>query len=238
MGLYDHFAARKRNPYGVRIKLAQAQHIFELGCGGLAANPTVLEYGPGDGYMAELARKADMPYSGIEGSVEVSQKLKTAGYNVLHHVVPPVPTDLGQFDICFMLHIIEHLNGMQAASQLLDATRKHLSARGRIVIATPDYARWKADFYDCDYTHNLPFTQRRLQSLLVNTGFNIRFQTSYAGPVFGGWSSALSALAHLTYWKSMDRAFNLAGGTDWWYRGYLTFLPSLLVVAEKSDGSA
>jgi hypothetical protein len=129
--------------------------------------------------------------------------------------------------------MIEHLKDIESAEALVGNIRKILNAKGRLVIATPDYIRWKADFVNCDYTHDLPFTIRRLRQLLMNSGFRITYSTIYVGPVFGKHGLPLSWLARLTYVRLLDDLLGNSLRSDVWYRGYLTFLPNLIVIAEK-----
>src|ERR1019366_7788626 len=124
-------------------------------------------------------------YTGVEGSSSVADKLLSDGFNVIKRFVPPLGTELGKSDVCFMLHVIEHMKDMDTAVRLVSEVREGLNPRGNLVIACPDYLRWKQHFYDCDYTHQLPFTRRRLCQMLVNEGFEITYQSIYTGPFFG-----------------------------------------------------
>ena len=235
MSFYDHFAKRKRNKLGLYIKRLQARKLFDLVFHNLHEKSKILEIGPGDGYIAELTRQSKMEYLGIEASSAVAEKLELAGYNIRRQQVPPIPNNIGNYDVCFMNHIIEHMNNITLASQLLEETRNHLKKNGKLVIATPDYVRWKVDFYGCDYTHNLPFTRRRLRQLLENSGYKLSYENIYFGTVFGFHGILLYWIMKLFYYRVIDDLFTNFTKSDIWYRGYLTFLPNLVAIAEKKD---
>lgn len=236
MGFYDHFSHRQRNSFGVNIKKTQARKLFDLAVSDRNDKCRILEIGPGDGDIAELSRLSGVKYKGVEASHEVADKLKASGNEIIIASVPPLPADLGEFDSCFMLHVIEHLDGIDSASRLLTEIRNVLKNNGKLVVATPDYTRWKLDFYNCDYTHSLPFTARRLSQLLVNVGFTVTHKGIYVGPVFGKSGLPLYWIARLAYSRLVDDILGDMLKSDIWYRGYLTFLPNLIFVARKDEG--
>jgi SAM-dependent methyltransferase len=236
MAVYEHYATRDRIGLGVRIKRYQAARMFELALGcaeGDAAS--ILEIGPGDGYVAQIARCRSTAYVGIESSEAVARHLQGQGISVIRATVPPLPPDLGTFDICFVLHVIEHMRDYSEASALIAGIRARLSARGVLVVACPDYIRWGYHFYDCDYTHSIPFTRRRLQRLLEDHGFLIRNFSIYSGPIFGYAGLPLGWLARLCYPAIADDLFGRHIPRDGAKRGVLTLLPNLLAVAKKKD---
>lgn len=231
MGFYDHYAMRSRNRIGLKTKQYQNKHIFELGLN--TPTPKILELGPGDGYIAALCKENNYEYLGIEGSESVANKLISQGYNIRKGFVPPIPDDIGSFDICYMLHIIEHLPDMDAAIKTVTDIRSRLNDNGNLIVACPDYMRWGAHFYDCDYTHSLPFTRRRLKRLLINEGFEIKYSSIYTGPVFGYWGLPLYWLVKLIYPLFINDVLSMLSKNDIFNRGFLTMLPNIIMVARK-----
>jgi 2-polyprenyl-3-methyl-5-hydroxy-6-metoxy-1,4-benzoquinol methylase len=193
----------------------------------------ILELGPGDGYIANIATESGCQYLGIDASKEVAENLAGKGYSIIRALVPSLPEGIGKFDYCFMLHIIEHMKDMLTAIKLIEDVSAHLMENGKLILTSPDYARWKTDFYDCDYTHHLPITIKRLRQLLSNLGFQIVYETIYVGPIFGFKGMPLYWIIKLLYCRTLDELFNRFIKNDIWYRGYLTFLPSILVIAQK-----
>ena len=236
MAFYDHYATRPRNNLGLKAKLYQARRIFELAFEGTAGILTsIVEIGPGDGYIASLSEKNNCKYLGIEASEAVVDKLTKQGHNIIHSSVPPLPSDIGAFDVCFILHVIEHMKDMDTATLLIRQIRGHLNQGGKLILACPDYIRWKHYFYDCDYTHCLPFTMRRLRQLLVNEGFDITYESIYTGPVFGYKGLPLYWFAKLFYPQLLDDLSSVYLKSDILNRGFLTLMPNLIVVAKKRN---
>ena len=146
MKFYSHFAKRQRNPIGVQIKMRQARIISEMVLNVFSENCNILELGPGDGYIANIAAESGYQYLGIEASKEVAEKLVRKGYPIKRAFVPPLPEGIGKFDYCFMLHIIEHMKDMLTASKLIEVVSDHLMENGKLILASPDYSKWKTDF--------------------------------------------------------------------------------------------
>ena len=235
MAIYDAYAVRSRVKIGVAIKQHQAKRIFELGlrCSAVASK-RILEIGPGDGYVAALSRAAGLAYTAIEGSAAVADKLSGIGLDVRQSYVPPLPVGLApDYRCCYLLHVLEHMQSAAHAAQLVGEIRDRLLPGGALVIACPDYSRWGRYFYDCDYTHSYPLTRRRLAQLLRDQGFEIQCQTIYTGPIFGFLGLPLSWVAKLLYWPLLDDLIGPNRLRDVMNRGFLTFLPNLLMVARR-----
>jgi SAM-dependent methyltransferase len=235
MSYYDHYTSRHRNQLGVRAKLYQAKRIFELGVSAGSESPlSILEIGPGDGYIAELARDGRHEYFAIEASATIAESLRNRGFRVHQGFVPPLPPDPEAIDTCFLLHVIEHMQNPQAATDFVTAIRDRLKPGGSLVIATPDFARWHTHFYDSDPTHVLPFTARRLRQLLQQAGMTVEHESLYTGPVFGYLGVPFAWLASLFYTPTVDDFFRWLLPRDIVNRGFLTFLPNLIVVAKRA----
>ena len=108
-----------------------------------------------------------------------------------------------------------------------------MSKNGKLVIATPDYLKWGKDFYNCDYTHNLPFTVKRLEQLLTNEGMKITYAGYYVGSQFGLLRFPIFWIGKLFYIRWLDNFLLNSLKSDIWYRAYLTCLPNIVVIAQK-----
>lgn len=237
MAIYDTYASRDRVRVGVSLKRYLARQMFTRtaahSAGGLRS---VLEIGPGDGYIAQLCRETNVGYQAIERSESVAKGMIADGFAVSIGAVPPLPDGLGVFDACFLLHVIEHMNGPAEATGLIDGIKNQLGLGGLLTIATPDFSNWGHHFYDCDYTHSLPFTRRNLVQLLVDHDMEVLQSTVYTGPIFGYRSLPISWLAKMLYPQFADDMVGRFAPKDILNRGLLTFLPCLFVVAKKVSG--
>ena len=235
MAVYDGYAGRGRIGAGVAIKRLQASRMFNDGLAySSRVNAGVVEIGPGDGYIAELAIAATLDYVGVEGNEAVSEKLQRLGYKMLQGYVPPLPVELGHgFRCCFMLHVLEHMKSPADAASVIGQVHDRLAPGGVLVVACPDYSRWGSHFFDCDYTHTYPVTRRRLNQLLLDQGFEVVKSTVYVGPVFGYLGLPISWIAKLLYWPVLDDLIGPRIFKDAINRGFLTFLPNLFTVARR-----
>ncbi|GAB4447276.1 MAG: hypothetical protein Fur0028_02150 [Bacteroidales bacterium] len=233
MSFYDYYASRNRNSFGVKIKKSFAEKLFVLAFSQKEKPLRILEIGPGDGYIAALAKKHNFDYTGIEGSNEVFNSLKKEGFNIIQAIVPPLPKNIGNYDVCFALHIIEHLNSITEATQFILQIKNKLNKDGKIIIATPDYLKWGKDFYNCDYTHNLPFTVKRLYQLFINENLTIEYVGYYVGDQFGLLRIPIYWLGKLLYLRGIDNFLRNSIRSDIWYRAYLTCLPNIVMIARK-----
>ncbi|SOD40090.1 methyltransferase domain-containing protein [Nitrosovibrio sp. Nv4] len=233
MTIYNQYTKRDRFRVGIKIKLRQARSIYELGICHFNNPKHILEIGPGDGYIAALTRDDGFSYTAVEGSDSVASRLRNEGFSVVQSYVPPLPPEIRGSQICFLLHVIEHLTSAAEASQLISQIRSALDEDGILVIACPDYVKWGHYFFDCDYTHAMPFTRRRLQQLLRDHQFEIVEETIYSGPLFGYRSLLLAWFAKLFYPQIVDDVVGRFIKRDALSRGLFTLLPNLLVVARK-----
>ncbi len=236
MSFYKHYAGRARNPFGVRIKTHQAQVMLNRA---KTYSPnkiqSVLEIGPGDGYIAEHYSNSGITYQALERSTEVVKRLQSQGINIIETNCPPISKDLGTFDACYMLHVIEHMKDADMAASIISEIKNRLNKNGLLIIACPDYMKWKEYFYDCDYTHSLPFTKRRLRQLLLDEGFDILKEEVYVGPIFGYKGLPIYWLVKMFFPGFLNDVLEKYFKHDFINKAYLTFLPNLFVIAKKSD---
>lgn len=236
MSFYKHYAGRARNPLGVRIKKHQAK-IMLTRAASYAENTikSVLEIGPGDGYIAQHYAQAGTIYQALERSEEVVERLKSQGINIIQSACPPIPKEVSNFDACYMLHVIEHMKDSDMATSVINEVKEHLNDDGLLIIACPDFMKWKAYFYDCDYTHSFPITKRRLRQLLVDEGFEILNEDIYVGPIFGYKGLPIYWMVNLIFPGFLNDVLEKCFQHDFLNKAFLTFLPNLFVIAQKKD---
>lgn len=235
MALYDQYAGRQRVQAGVALKRRANNTIFDMALRHApGAKPRVLEIGPGDGYIAEYAAQLGCAYAAIEGNAAVARQLADRGFDMHLGYVPPLPdTVVGPFGVCVMLHVIEHMASARAAADLVEQLRMQLVPGGVLAIACPDFINWGSRFFDCDYTHSYPMTQRRLRQLLQDQGLEVLQETVYMGDRFGHRWLPLSWAGRLLYPQFVDQLVAHWIPGDVLNRGLLTFLPNLLTLARR-----
>jgi SAM-dependent methyltransferase len=230
LAFYDHFALRKRNPFGVWVHRQQARKLVELISIYAGESSNILEVGPGDGYLAEECVQAGFSYRAIDGSPEVAKRIQEKGFNVQTALVPPIPMDKQDVNVCCLFHVLEHMVDADQAEQLIRETRRVLVPGGLLVLACPNYYTWGRDFFESDYSHNYVTTPRRVKQLLEDGGYKVVEEQFYAGPLFGQWRYSALLANRLVYWRCLNRVIR----SERYYRGFLTFLECFILAARSA----
>jgi SAM-dependent methyltransferase len=165
-----------------------------------AARPprAVLDLGAGDGrYLSLFASlfPADTLAVGCELSLVRARRLAALGARVVVAEAEALPFRAGAFDLITLMEVIEHT---RRPDRVLDEARRALSARGRLVLTTPNYPmkrlfdvraairqRRLARAWD-DPTHISPLSAARLERLL-RPRFSIVGLEGTALPGQGRW---------------------------------------------------
>ena len=196
---FDHLSQADRpTRLGARWARRAARHMFAMA--GVAPGSRVLEIGPGRGDFADLCLAQQMHYHAIEPNPELAAALRQRGATVTCTRVPPVPDVEGQFDLVAMISVMEHMSGMEQALATAQQVRAVLRPGGKFLIHTPDYLSWRAQFFNCDFSHNYVTTRLRLTQLLVNAGYDNPSSCYMSGPFRGlGCLLASSVASHLPF---------------------------------------
>ena len=229
---FDHFGKDdKPTGIGTRLVEALAGRIFryaEVPSGG-----SVLEIGPGRGAFADVCLKKGIKYSAIEANRRMAESLENRGANVVRAMVPPLPELDGKFDLVVMINVMEHMNNMQDALEITRQIRDVLKPAGKFLICSPDYLNWRANFFNCDFSHNYVTTRRRLGQLLINGGFENTRSLHLSGQTSGLLCFLISAMV-----SRMPLGFFNACFPDnkFFYKLYkiqLTFLRKVVILGQK-----
>jgi len=164
-------------------------------------------------YLRSRPAKPSPPHYAIEAT----------GFTRVRAATAPEPEAI---DACFALHVIEHMQTAQAAVEFVTAIRDRMRPGGTLVIATPDFARWKTHFYDSDYTHVLPFTARRLRQLLQAADMSVVYESLYVGPVFGYLGVPFAWLASVLYTATVDDVLRKLVPRTSQVEGFSQFFPT------------
>jgi len=226
---YSHYAVRPRNGIGVRVKRRIAGRIVEDAA--LPSSARVFELGPGDGDIADLMRERGHVYSAMDASSGVVSTLRQRGHEVVEGFAPHIPASARDLDAVFCMHVIEHMSQADV-HEFLTALRSRLNPGARVVIATPDFARWGHHFYDSDYTHIWPFTGRKLKQTLEAAGFTVVIERLQVGPLFGVKWAWIGWIAKLCFTPTVQDLLRRHVPDDLASRAFLTILPNLVFTAK------
>ena len=230
---YSHYATRPRNGLGVRVKRRIAEKIIRDAA--LPPSARVFELGPGDGDIADLMHEGGHSYSAMDASPGVVAELRRRGHEVVEGFAPHIPASARALDAVFCMHVIEHMS-QSDVHDFLVTLRERLNPQARVVIATPDFARWGHHFYDSDYTHCWPFTGRKLKQTLEAAGFTVVVERLQVGPLFGLKWAWIGWLAKTCFTPTVQDFLRRHLRNDIASRAFLTILPNLVFTAKALPG--
>lgn len=229
---FEHFSSGDTpTKAGAGLVRALARKIFKYA--GIALGSSVLEIGPGRGDFADICLKEGIEYSAIEANRQMAESLERRGAHVVRAMAPPLPALDKQFDTVVMVNVMEHMNGMKDALEITRQIRQVLKPTGRFVICSPDYLNWRQNFFNCDFSHNYVTTRRRLEQLLIDSGFGHIKSCHLCGPASGPLCFLLSAVVSRLPFGFLNAAFPDCKLFYKLYKGQLTFLRKVLIVGEK-----
>jgi SAM-dependent methyltransferase len=229
---FDHLNKEQRpTGLGMRFVRRAAQRI--LAFAGVAPGSSVLEIGPGRGEFAELCLQRKMDYHAVEPNASLAASLRERGANVLCARVPPLPALDRKFDLAVMISVMEHMNGLEQALEIASGIRQILNPGGKFVIHSPDYLSWRQHFFNCDFSHNYVTTRRRLEQLLVDTGYGDIHSVYMSGSFVGPASVVLSALGSRLPFGALEALFPRCGLCSRLYKLQLTLSRRVLILGHN-----
>jgi SAM-dependent methyltransferase len=196
----------------------------------------VLEVGPGEGRMAALAIRSGASYLGVEASPAGVRQLRAGGFEVLEAVVPPFPDGIGPFDCIYASHVIEHLAGPDEVRALLVEARELLTPGGGVALVFPDARFMGFDFWESDYTHRWPSTERRVRQVAVDAGLEVVDCTRVCVSATGRAARLLATVAKLYPYGLL--ATLAPSRKEFWYRGRLLFSLDVVVILQERPSAA
>ncbi|HBG77353.1 MAG TPA: hypothetical protein DDW84_00695 [Phycisphaerales bacterium] len=189
---YKHFAQDKPTAIGGAWVKLTARKIFKFS--EVKEGNSVLEIGPGRGDFARVCIEEKIKYTAIEANQQMADDLKALGVEVLQTRVPPLPKLENKFDAVVMVHVIEHMDTMNQALEISKGIFNALNPGGKFVISSPDFVNWKYLFFVGDFSHNYVTSVKRLEGLLLSSGYrNIKY-TYMSGPISGFLSLIVSGI--------------------------------------------
>jgi hypothetical protein len=167
----------------------------------------MLEIGPGQGTLAALAVEAGWHYAAVEPSAILADQLRARGLTVIEAFAPPLTAE----------------------------ARRALTPGGVFFVVVPDYLKERGFFWDIDYTHNFPTTERRVRQLLYDGGFEIERVVRSIGVATGVLRDAMAALALLANIPGLDALSRYTRTEELLFKVRKNLFETLTFVARKPD---
>lgn len=196
----------------------------------------LLEIGPGQGTLAALAVAAGWDYSAVEPSVILASQLRARGLTVIQAFTPPIPAADTSLEVIYADQVLEHMSGIDAARSLTSEALRALTPGGVFFVVVPDYLKERAFFWDIDYTHNFPTTERRVRQLLYDGGFEIAKVQRSIGVATGVLRDGMAALALLANIPGLDALSRYTKTEELLFKVRKNLFETLTFVARKPAG--
>jgi SAM-dependent methyltransferase len=193
----------------------------------------MLEIGPGQGSLAMRAVEAGWRYRAMEASPILIEELRGKGLDVIPGWAPPILSADASCDLVYADQVLEHMSGIDAARQFVAEALRVLRPSGVLFVVVPDYLKERSFFWDVDYTHNFVTTERRVQQLLNDGGFEIREVVRSIGAATGVRRDLLAAGGFLTHLPGLDTLSRYTGTADLLFKIRKNLFETLEFVARK-----
>lgn len=202
------YPAFSQSDTGVHRKIRTALSVFlrqrEELVKSIKPSGRLLDYGCGSGAFARWMSEHGFEVVGLEpfslGSPSVSE-----GLLLLREPLEKAKSELGQFDVITMWHVLEHI---KHPSDLLRELLPHLKKDGRLIVSVPNFGSLQSKSFKGAWFHLDPprhlihFEQQTLRDCLYAAGFEVVDEKAFL-PEYGtsGWvqSTLNSILPHKNF---------------------------------------
>ena len=215
--------------------LAKNELVYSLLEPFLPAKASVLELGVGKGWFARTCIGHGHSYHGIEANAGQCSELEAQGISITCGRMPPVPVD-GEYGLVYSAHLIEHLAGSEMVHELLTDCTRLLAPGGIMALLFPDAMAMGSHFWNCDYTHVWPTTERRVAQVLTDAGFTVGAVHKLCGHYTGARRLAARIGSRQAVLRAAQAIARNPERRDICYRGWMYLQQDILLIAKARTG--
>jgi 2-polyprenyl-3-methyl-5-hydroxy-6-metoxy-1,4-benzoquinol methylase len=203
--LYSDYESRRPHPSLDFLVVNWHKRLFHLAIKKIQPlkDFTMLEIGPGHGYLARHCLKHNIEYQAIDTSPAVVQTLRSQGISVTEGELDRLNAHKS-YDLLWMSHVLEHMKDWTTARETVAAAEKVLSQGGHIVIISPDINSWRQHFWEVDWSHGYQTSLRSTIQLLSDVGLEITYASHHRGGSTKHLARALFGLSTLLPHRILD----------------------------------
>jgi predicted TPR repeat methyltransferase len=165
---------------------------------------SVLEIGVGVGLFKKAIMKFDYAYMGVDRNQKMVDTLNACvdGSKAICATIPPIPNVLKteKFDVVYAAFVAEHLADGVELFNFTDGLKSLLKENGLLVLIAPDVRSMGIEFWNQDYTHRYPTTERNVSCIIKETGLSIEKIIFYRGAMWTGITFLLCKIAGWFYY--------------------------------------
>jgi SAM-dependent methyltransferase len=193
----------------------------------------VLELGVGKAYFAETCISKGHTFKGVEANPEQCRVLQERDIEVVCGFVPPIPVQEGEFGLIYSAHLLEHLPDSRAVHELLSDCSRLLADGGIVAMLFPDALSMGREFWNCDYTHLYPTSERRVAQALEDAGLKVIDSHGYRGHYTGAKRQLARAVSHPVFLKAANLFMRSPQRRDFSYRAWMYLQQDILLLATR-----
>jgi hypothetical protein len=166
---------------------------------------SILEIGPGHGYLADHCRSLGIRYEFCDTSPAVVASMESQGFKGYLGLVDQVAAQLGKYDMVWMSHVLEHSPTWLDARKMIETARNLLNDEGQAVIVSPDIMNWRREFWNVDWSHGYPTSIRNVSQMCSDVGLTRIIAQHHRNGSTQLLTRALFAVIALTPHRLIDR---------------------------------
>lgn len=173
---------------------------------------SVLEVGIGIGLFKDAIMKLNYAYTALDRNQKMVAAVNACndGSRAICASVPPVPDELKteRFDVVYAAFVAEHMADGVELFSFVDGLKSLLKENGLLVLIAPDVRSMGIEFWNQDYTHRYPTTERNVSCIVKEAGLTIEKIIYYRGAMWTGFKFWLCKIAGAFYnYRLMGRLF-------------------------------
>ena len=235
MSFYQWFAERRITGLGAKRRRRAERLKMRLLRPHLTEKPRVLEIGPGTGWFAAECSAAGFDYEGIEPSEPLRRELLEAGLDVVDGMTPPIPKPDGRFDLVYADQVLEHFTDHARALEFVRECARVLAPGGLLCLIAPNYLTQREFFFEIDYTHGYPTTERRMVQLTTDAGLEPLRTVRNIGPAVGPLRWLQTFAGWILGWRPMGVPFALLGLDGLLHSLRKNLFETIILIARKAE---
>lgn len=215
MSLYDSFidTMTAHPPYVQKMEVRRNEKIAAIIDRYIKnqEQKSVLEVGIGVGLFKNAIMKLGYAYTGLDRNQKMVDTFNACndGSKAICASIPPIPEILTEkFDVIYAAFVAEHMRDGLELFQFIDELKMLLKPNGLLVLIAPDARSMGIEFWNQDYTHRYPTTERNVSCIVKEAELAIEKIIFYRGAMWTGFKFWLCKIAGIFYnYRLMSRLF-------------------------------
>ncbi|PKP21009.1 MAG: hypothetical protein CVU04_02720 [Bacteroidetes bacterium HGW-Bacteroidetes-20] len=170
---------------------------------------TVFEVGIGIGTFAEEISKLGYRYTGLDRNQQMVS-LFSEKYETIYGEIPPLMDSIkrNHYDLAYSAFVAEHMRDGIELFEFVNGLKSVVKKDGIVALIMPDARSMGIEFWNQDYTHRYPTTERNVSMICNENNLKIEKIIFYRGPFLRNfWFSIIRFFAFFYNYRWFGRLF-------------------------------